>query len=98
MCHHRVRLGESVRAIAKAGEGVTDSQPNPDPDSAERPPARKRFDTTVAWALYGGLVAGTGAFVAGLAATVSNQLLAAGACYLAAGVAFGLVAAALLRR
>lgn len=93
---------EAVRAhqggsITRRGNAVTDSQPNPPPATAERKTARMRFDTTVAWATYGGLVAGTAAFLAGLVAFVSLQLLAAGACFLAAGVAFGLVAGSLLR-
>jgi hypothetical protein len=58
---------------------------------------RKRADGMVGLALIGGYAAGILALLTGLFAAVSGEIVGAGVCFLAAGVAFGLPVNALLR-
>ncbi len=60
---------------------------------------RRRVDAVVALALLGGSATGVVAFLVGLLALLPGRegTVGAGLCFLAAGVAFGLLANALIR-
>ena len=60
-------------------------------------PERHKAEWVVGLAIYGAVVAGVAGLVIGLMAFFSGRLEAAGTCFIAAAVAFGALANALLR-
>jgi hypothetical protein len=59
--------------------------------------AFRRVETIVAGALYGGLLVGLLGVVLAVTATLRGNLVGAGVCLVASGIAFGLLAIACLR-
>jgi hypothetical protein len=70
----------------------------PDPAGFDDKLPMRRTSWLIGLASLGAAITGTFALLAGLFAFLSGQWQAAGVCLLAAGVAFGALANALLRR
>lgn len=70
----------------------------PDPSGADDTPPMRQTTWLIGLATLGTAITGAFALLAGLFAFLSGQWQPAGVCLIAAGVAFGALANALLRR
>jgi 5,10-methylenetetrahydrofolate reductase len=75
-----------------------DAVPNPEPMSPTATRMEKRVESLLVWGLYGALTAGAIALVLALVAVVGGRWEASTIALLAAAVAFGSIARALLQR